>query len=133
MYFARAIPIDGNPNQKKKKRVKNMQKARSKPATGSDEQSCRKEKERNGRFSVASDLVGTIATSCFRHTASVSRSDLLSDIGELILVAHGVIEELNATALGNGVQRVGGGDAMEVRAAACATGSGVRVANSSVA
>lgn len=63
----------------------------------------------------------------------MSRSDLLSDIGELILVAHGVVEEFNATALSNGVQRVGGGDAIKVRAAARATGSGVSVADSSVA
>lgn len=55
------------------------------------------------------------------------------DIGEFTLVAHGVVEKLDATAFRDSVQSVGGGNAVEVGAAARATGSGVGVADGSVA
>lgn len=64
------------------------------------------------------------------HPAGVGGSDLASDIGELGLVAHCVIEEFDATALGDGVEGVGGGDAVEVCATACTPGAGVGVAGS---
>lgn len=57
---------------------------------------------------------------------------MAGDIRQFVLVAHGVIEQLDAAAFGDRVQRVGGGNAVEVGATACAAGSDVRITDSSV-
>lgn len=78
-------------------------------------------------------MVGAEAATEVGHATGVGGCDLTGDVGKLICVAHGVIEELNATAFRDGVQLVGGGDAVEVCATARATGSGVRVPDCSIA
>lgn len=55
------------------------------------------------------------------------------DIGEFILVAHGVIEEFDATAFGDSGQSVSGGNAVKVCATACAAGTGMRITDGSIA
>lgn len=57
---------------------------------------------------------------------------MAGDVGEFVLVAHGVIEQLDVAAFGHRVQRVGRGNAVEIGATACAARSKVRVTNSSV-
>ena len=58
---------------------------------------------------------------------------MAGDVGEFVLVAHGVIEQLDAAALGERVQNVGRGNAVEIGATACAARSDVRITDSSVA
>lgn len=57
---------------------------------------------------------------------------MAGDIGEFVLVAHGVIEQLDAAAFGDRVQLVGRGNAVEIGATACAARSDVRITDSSV-
>lgn len=49
------------------------------------------------------------------------------------MVAHGVIEKLDATAFGDSGQSVSGGNAVKVCATACAAGTGMRVTDGSIA
>lgn len=57
---------------------------------------------------------------------------MAGDVGEFVLIAHGVIEQLDAAAFGDRVQCVGRRNAVEIGATACAARSDVRVTDSSV-
>ena len=57
---------------------------------------------------------------------------MAGNVGEFVLIAHGVIEQLDAAAFGDRVQGVGRGNAVEIGATACTARSDVRVTDSSV-